>query len=134
GLCQPAGLYAVKAPVFSMAKLRAVDAILGPEMKSTGEAMGVARDLATAQYRAFLSTMDDLPADGAALCSIADGDKLEALPIRRASVERRIPCLTSLDTAGALVEALKGARRRSAWSVIALDEFATIQSGEPVRP
>src|SRR5947208_4334298 len=83
GLLPNRPLFAVKAPVFSMAKLRAVDAILGPEMKSTGEAMGVARDLATAQYRAFLSTMEDLPADGAALCSIADADKLEALPILR---------------------------------------------------
>src|SRR6202011_3176670 len=76
-------LFAVKAPVFSMAKLPAVDAVLGPEMKSTGEAMGIAADLATAQYKAFLSTMQELPPDGAALCSIADADKSEALPILR---------------------------------------------------
>src|SRR5438477_12001888 len=181
GLLPNRPLFAVKAPVFSMAKLPAVDAVLGPEMKSTGEAMGIAQDLATAQYKAFLSTMQELPPDGAALCSIADADKSEALPIlrglhglgirlyapagtaaflgepaipattvqklgeegptvvdvivrgevqlvintmsniyedpgdgrpifkdgfeiRRAAVERRIPCLTSLDTATALLE------------------------------
>ncbi|HEV2012471.1 MAG TPA: carbamoyl-phosphate synthase large subunit, partial [Candidatus Dormibacteraeota bacterium] len=84
GLQPSRPLYAVKAPVFSMAKLPAVDTVLGPEMKSTGEAMGIARDLPTAQYKAFLSIMQELPPDGAALCSIADGDKGEALPILRA--------------------------------------------------
>src|SRR5437762_1356755 len=84
GLQASRPLYAVKAPVFSMAKLPAVDAVLGPEMKSTGEAMGIAQDLPTAQYKAFLSTMQELPPDGAALCSIADADKEEALPILRA--------------------------------------------------
>ncbi|TMF99839.1 MAG: carbamoyl-phosphate synthase large subunit, partial [Chloroflexi bacterium] len=74
GLQASRPLYAVKAPVFSMAKLPAVDAVLGPEMKSTGEAMGIAQDLPTAQYKAFLSTMQELPPDGAALCSIADAD------------------------------------------------------------
>src|SRR6202035_5801874 len=44
GLRPSRSLYAVKAPVFSMAKLPAVDAVLGPEMKSTGEAMGIAQD------------------------------------------------------------------------------------------
>ncbi|HEY4845695.1 MAG TPA: carbamoyl-phosphate synthase large subunit, partial [Candidatus Dormibacteraeota bacterium] len=83
GLQPSRQLYAVKAPVFSMAKLPAVDAVLGPEMKSTGEAMGIAEDLPTAQYKAFLSTMQELPPDGAALCSIADADKAEALPILR---------------------------------------------------
>ncbi|MCA1846561.1 MAG: carbamoyl-phosphate synthase large subunit, partial [Actinobacteria bacterium] len=75
GLMPSPPLHAVKAPVFSMAKLRAVDALLGPEMKSTGEAMGVAEDLAAAQYKAFLSTIQEPPPDGAALCSIADQDK-----------------------------------------------------------
>src|SRR5437868_14333870 len=84
GLQPSRPLYAVKAPVFSMAKLPAVDAVLGPEMKSTGEAMGIAADLATAQYKALLSTMQELPPDGAARCSIADPDKPEALPIQPA--------------------------------------------------
>jgi carbamoyl-phosphate synthase large subunit len=84
GLVPHAALHAVKAPVFSMAKLPSVDAVLGPEMKSTGEAMGIAEDLPSALYKAFRSTMQELPPDGAALCSIADGDKAEAVPIMRA--------------------------------------------------
>ena len=47
-----------------MAKLPSVDAVLGPEMKSTGEAMGIAQDLPSALYKAFRSTMPELPADG----------------------------------------------------------------------
>ncbi|TMF52304.1 MAG: carbamoyl phosphate synthase large subunit, partial [Chloroflexi bacterium] len=208
GLLPNRPLFAVKAPVFSMAKLPAVDAVLGPEMKSTGEAMGIAQDLATAQYKAFLSTMQELPPDGAALCSIADADKAEALPImralhglgltlyatdgtarllresgipativqklrdghpnvvdvihagdvqlvvntvsvggrlggdgpgvplrdgyeiRRASVERRIPCLTSLDTARALVQALRAWRREHRSQVAVLGEYV----GSTVSP
>ena len=208
GLLPNRPLFAVKAPVFSMAKLPAVDAVLGPEMKSTGEAMGIAQDLATAQYKAFLSTMQELPPDGAALCSIADADKSEALPIlrglhglgltlyatdgtarllqeagipatvvqklrdghpnvvdviragdvqlvvntvsvggplggdgpgvplrdgyeiRRASVERRIPCLTSLDTARALVQALRAWRREHRSQVAVLGEYV----GSTVSP
>ncbi len=202
-------LFAVKAPVFSMAKLPAVDAVLGPEMKSTGEAMGIAEDLPTAQYKAFLSTMQELPPEGAALCSIADADKDEALPIlrglhalglklyatagtatllqrsgipatvvqklrdghpnvvdviqsgqvhlvvntvsgipvlasegqgggpvplrdgyeiRRASVERRIPCLTSLDTAAALVQALRSWRREHHSRVAVVGEYVNARA------
>jgi carbamoyl-phosphate synthase large subunit len=211
GLQPSRPLYAVKAPVFSMAKLPAVDAVLGPEMKSTGEAMGIAHDLPTAQYKAFLSTMQELPPDGAALCSIADADKAEALPIlrglhglglrlyatagtaaflgdagipavtvqklrdghpnvvdviqsgqvhlvvntvsasapvasngagaplrdgfeiRRASVERRIPCLTSLDTARALVQALRSWRREHRSSVATLGEYVGAAAPQVVR-
>src|SRR5438067_137453 len=211
GLQPNRALFAVKVPVFSMAKLPAVDAVLGPEMKSTGEAMGIAQDLPTAQYKAFLSTMQELPPDGAALCSIADADKEEALPIlralhglgirlyatagtasllresgipattvqklrdghpnvvdvirsgqvhlvvntvsssgpvanngageplrdgyeiRRASVERRIPCLTSLDTARALVQAHRAWRREHRSSVATLGEYVGAAAAEAVR-
>jgi carbamoyl-phosphate synthase large subunit len=174
-------------------------------MKSTGEAMGVAADLAAAQYKAFLSTIEAPPPDGAALCSIADTDKGDALPvlraladlglrlfategtaaflqaagisavpvaklrhgsptvvdvirsgavhlvvntvstgqdaatplrdgfeIRRAAAERRIPCLTSLDTARALVASLATARRQSSWTVAPLSEY--LRSEEPALP
>ncbi|MBJ7602824.1 MAG: carbamoyl-phosphate synthase large subunit [Candidatus Dormibacteraeota bacterium] len=180
GLVPPSPLVAVKAPVFSMSKLAAVDSYLGPEMKSTGEAMGVDRTLSAALRKAFLAAGIALKPGGRALLTIADQDKPEmfaiaaglarigmeilatpgtaaalraagfsarvvsklgdpgqnvveaiqagvelvintmtgvveqerpGLPvlrdgfeIRRAAVERRIPCLTSLDTAGALVE------------------------------
>ena len=74
-------LVAVKAPVFSMLKLTAVDSVLSPEMKSTGEVMGIDVDLGAALEKSFLATLGALPTGGGALCSIADADKPEALPV-----------------------------------------------------
>ena len=176
GLLPAKNLYAVKAPVFSMAKLLGVDAYLGPEMKSTGEVMGIDRDIQGAIAKAFRASGIDIPERGCILASIADKDKDESLDlltrlsemgyrllatsgtarflenhgvpvervnrlgegspdiidaigagqvqavintthgggalkdgfeIRRAAVEVRIPCLTSLDTARALVTSLE---------------------------
>ncbi|HAC44610.1 MAG TPA: hypothetical protein DCF65_00945, partial [Chloroflexi bacterium] len=182
GLVPPRDLVAVKAPVFSMNKLPAVDSYLGPEMKSTGEAIGIDRTLAAAMHKAFAASGVHIRPGGAVLLTIADVDKPEIFPIvsrlvqmgctlvatdgtaralqsagfsprlvakigeegptvldvitagevdlvintmsniytdsaevggpvfkdgfeiRRAAVERRIPCLTSLDTASALLE------------------------------
>ncbi|HKC83826.1 MAG TPA: carbamoyl-phosphate synthase large subunit, partial [bacterium] len=182
GLVPPRDLVAVKAPVFSMNKLPAVDSYLGPEMKSTGEAIGIDRTLAAAMRKAFAASGVHIRPGGAVLLTIADVDKPEIFPIvsrlvqmgctlvatdgtaralhsagfsprlvakigeegptvldvitagevdlvintmsniyadsgeaggpvfkdgfeiRRAAVERRIPCLTSLDTAAALLE------------------------------
>jgi carbamoyl-phosphate synthase large subunit len=182
GLLPARDLVAVKAPVFSMNKLPAVDSYLGPEMKSTGEAIGIDRTLSAAMRKAFSASGVHVRAGGAALLTIADADKPEIFPIvsrlvqmgcrlvategtaralrvagfsprvvakigeegpnvldvitsgevdlvintmsniysdagdaggpvfkdgfeiRRAAVERRIPCLTSLDTAAALLE------------------------------
>jgi carbamoyl-phosphate synthase large subunit len=182
--CWPAPpLVAVKGPVFSMAKLVGAETALGPEMKSTGEVMGVDRTYPAALRKALLAAGIEIPArDASAFVSIADRDKAEALPIlqalgaagyefyatggtaklltehglkatevnrisdddqtiielirshevqlvintitasgtrrrsgieildgfkiRRAAVEANMPCLTSLDTARALVEAL----------------------------
>ena len=81
GLVPSRPLVAVKAPVFSMVKLIAVDAALGPEMKSTGEVMGVARDYGAAVEKAFLGALGSVPLSGGALCSVADADKAEALPV-----------------------------------------------------
>ena len=182
GLIPPRDLVAVKAPVFSMNKLPAVDSYLGPEMKSTGEAIGVAGTLNEALRKAFSASGMHIERGGSALLTIADADKPElfsiasrlvqmgwslvatdgtaralrqagfsprvvakigeagptvvdvitqgqadlvvntmsniyaepgevggpvfkdGFEIRRAAVERRIPCLTSLDTANALLE------------------------------
>jgi len=182
GLVAPRDLVAVKAPVFSMNKLPAVDSYLGPEMKSTGEAIGIDRTLPAAMRKAFAASGVHVRPGAAALLTIADADKAEIFPIvsrlvqlgcslvategtaralraagfsprvvakigedgpnvldvitngevdlvintmsniytdpneaggpvfkdgfeiRRAAVERRIPCLTSLDTAAALLE------------------------------
>ena len=189
GLIPPKGLVAVKAPVFSMNKLPAVDSYLGPEMKSTGEAIGIAGTLNEALRKAFAASGMHIERGGTALLTIADVDKPELFPIasrlvqmgwslvategtaralqragfsprvvakigeegptvvdaitqgqvdlvintmsniytdpgeaggpvfkdgfeiRRAAVERRIPCLTSLDTATALLESAVAASR-----------------------
>ena len=177
GLWKRRKLVGVKAPVFSMSKLTGVDTYLGPEMKSTGEVMGIDEEFQPAVAKALMAGSLMLPARGSVLLTIADKDKAEAVPlikrlaeqgyhlyategtaamiqglglpvtgiqkrlgeghpnavdviveatvdavintisgaatairdgfeIRRAAVERRIPCYTSLDTARAAVESL----------------------------
>ena len=177
GLLPSKKLIAIKAPVFSMSKLLGVDTYLGPEMKSTGEVMGIDSTFNGALAKALLAAGLMLSTKGAILISIADRDKVEALPIikkffnagyrlyategtssmieaaglsvkmiskklseghpnvvdiirdgtvngvintitggrvplrdgfhiRRAAVEKRIPCFTSLDTARAVAEVL----------------------------
>ncbi len=74
-------LVAVKAPVFSHAKLAGVDTFLGPEMKSTGEVMGVDFEFAPALGKALQAAGLGIPATGTVIMSIADRDKKECLPI-----------------------------------------------------
>ena len=199
GLIPSRDLVAVKAPVFSMNKLPAVDTYLGPEMKSTGEAIGIASTLNEALRKAFAASGMPIARGGTALLTIADIDKPELFPIvsrlvqlgwslvategtakalrqagfsprvvakigeqsptvvdvitqgqvdlvintmsniyaepdevggpvfkdgfeiRRAAVERRIPCLTSLDTATALLESAVAASREM--EVRTIDEW-----------
>jgi carbamoyl-phosphate synthase large subunit len=198
GLVPRRDLVAVKAPVFSMNKLAKVDTYLGPEMKSTGEAIGIARTLNEAMRKAFLASGVQVERGSTALLTIADADKPELFPIvsrlvqlgcklvategtaralraagfsprvvakiseegptvvdvivrgevqlvintmsniyedpgdgnpvfkdgfeiRRAAVERRIPCLTSLDTAAALLESAVYAREHM--EVRTIDEW-----------
>ena len=198
GLIPRQDLVAVKAPVFSMNKLAKVDSYLGPEMKSTGEAIGIARTLNEALRKAFAASGMSIERGSAALLTIADVDKPELFPIvsrliqlgckivategtaralraagfsprvvakigeegptvvdvivrgevqlvintmsniyedpgdgnpvfkdgfeiRRAAVERRVPCLTSLDTAAALLESAVYAREEM--EVRTIDEW-----------
>jgi len=83
GLWPVSKLVAVKAPVFSMSKLVGVDTYLGPEMKSTGEVMGIDYTFDGALAKALLAAGLMLPEKGSILFSIADRDKPEALPIIR---------------------------------------------------
>jgi carbamoyl-phosphate synthase large subunit len=83
GLYQKQKLVGIKAPVFSMSKLLGVDTYLGPEMKSTGEVMGIDYTFDAALAKALLAAGLMLPAKGAILLSIADRDKPEASPIIR---------------------------------------------------
>jgi len=182
GLWKKSKLVGIKAPVFSMSKLTGVDNYLGPEMKSTGEVMGIDFDFPGALTKALLASGLMLASHGSVLLSIADRDKTEALPlvkrlhelgyglcategtaamiaalgmpvkmvtkklseghpnvldvirdgsvkavvntitggrlalkdgfsIRRAAVERRIPCYTSLDTLKVVLDAVSAAGR-----------------------
>jgi len=81
GLAKESEFYAVKAPVFSFAKLTTVDTFLGPEMKSTGEVMGVDKDYYNALYKAFAASGIKIPSGGNVLLSVADRDKEESIEI-----------------------------------------------------
>jgi len=83
GLWKRQNLVGIKAPVFSMSKLLGVDTYLGPEMKSTGEVMGIDYTFDAALAKALLAAGLMLLPQGAILLSIADRDKPEALPIIR---------------------------------------------------
>ena len=83
GLWPATPLVAVKAPVFSMSKLSGVDTHLGPEMKSTGEVMGVDVDYDKALSKALIAAGMAVPQQGRALLSIADQDKPSAMSLIR---------------------------------------------------
>lgn len=193
GLYPEGQVVGVKVPVFSFAKLLQVDVVLGPEMKSTGEVMGVDRKFAPALYKALLAAGYNLPGRGTVLVTLADRDKAVAVPIireltnlgfricatagtadyldklgytveqvnkvnegsphivdlirqnqihlvintltkgkaperdgfriRRAAVEHGIPCLTSLDTARAIVDALKALNSGEKVQILPLQEY-----------
>lgn len=179
GLAKEAGYIAIKMPVFSFEKLYGADISLGPEMKSTGECLGIAKTFNEALYKAFLGAGINLPKHKKMIMTVKDADKLEAVEvagrfkalgyeiyatrstakflndngvkavpvnkldkeaptiidlimgheidlvidtptqgrdksrdgflIRRTSIENGVTCLTSLDTAGALVTSLENA-------------------------
>ena len=191
---------AVKAPVFSFQKLTMVDTDLGPEMKSTGEIMGVDNNFPRALYKAMVASGYDIPlpgnprGHGALLTTLADHNKEEGAPIikgfaelgykvfategtaatlarhgveceivrkiredepnlmnllreqkvdmlintperqrtperdglkiRRAAVENGVPCLTSLDTAAALLTALQYRSQQRVVGVRSVNEYA----------
>ncbi len=79
GLAPNGGLVAVKVPVFSFGKLTRVDTCLGPEMKSTGEVMGVDWTVPCALYKGLIAAGCSVPRSGSVLVTIADRDKPEAL-------------------------------------------------------
>jgi len=201
GLYKQQPSLAVKAPVFSFQKLTEVDVSLGPEMKSTGEIMGIDRDFSRALYKAMIACGLDAPVGGKMIATIADQDKEEALPIirdfvselgyevyategtaryltsngvpaievgkisstdelnlmdlvvqnkvdllintaskdkkieqeaaviRKASVQRYIPCLTSLDTAKALLFALRSKQRGEKPDCLPVDAYLNGAAG-----
>ena len=192
GLWPRQRLVGIKAPVFSMSKLVGVDWYMGPEMKSTGEVMGIDRDFTGALTKALQAASIGLSAGMGVLLSLSDQSKADALPliqglagagcrlyategtaamitamglpvttitkrigegspdvldvindgtvgavvntlsgdssvmrdgyyIRRAAVERRIPCFTSLDTARAAMESM--VTGPGSYNVLTTDEY-----------
>ena len=83
GLAPKAAYLAIKMPVFSFEKLRGAEISLGPEMKSTGECLGIAKTFNEALYKAFLGAGVDLPKHKKMILSVKDADKLEAVDIAR---------------------------------------------------
>ncbi|WP_286152247.1 carbamoyl-phosphate synthase large subunit [Sporofaciens musculi] len=83
GLQPEADYYAVKMPVFSFEKIRGADISLGPEMKSTGECLGIAGTFDEALYKAFLGAGIRLPRHKNLILTVRDEDKEEALEIGR---------------------------------------------------
>ncbi len=75
---------AVKAPVFSFAKMQQVDISLGPEMKSTGEVMGIDYHYARALYKAITAAGMNIPTKGTVLFTVADKDKEEVQQLAKA--------------------------------------------------
>lgn len=83
GLYPEPSIIAVKVPVFSLDKLPRVEAGLGPEMKSTGEVLGIGETVTRALYKGFVAAGMNIPRDGKVLVSISDVYKEEFLPIAR---------------------------------------------------
>ena len=75
-------VYAIKAPVFSFEKLHDVDVSLGPEMKSTGEVLGLSTSYAQAMYKAILASGFKFPKKGeGVLMTVRDSDKRDLIPL-----------------------------------------------------
>jgi len=93
---------AVKAPVFPFQKLPGVDTILGPEMKSTGEVMGIDTTLGRAYYKAMLAAGNPLPTEGVVYITVRDEDKEAILPVARKLVELGLSVYATKGTASYL--------------------------------
>ena len=83
GLQPEAEYFAIKMPVFSFEKIRGAEISLGPEMKSTGECLGISKDYNEALYKAFLGAGVNLPKTKKMILTVKDADKMDAVEIGR---------------------------------------------------
>lgn len=111
GLQPAADYYAIKMPVFSFEKIRGAEISLGPEMKSTGECLGIAPDFNEALYKAFLGAGICLPKHKQIIITVKDSDKAEAVEIGRRFEALGYTIYGTRSTAAALNEAGVKARR-----------------------
>lgn len=105
GLQKEAGYVAVKMPVFSFEKIRGAEISLGPEMKSTGECLGIAKTFNEALYKAFLGAGIDLPRHRRMILTVKDADKGEAIEIGRRFASLGYTIYATRSTAKALNDA-----------------------------
>ena len=94
--------FAVKSPVFPFNKFRGVDTILGPEMRSTGEVMGVARSFGEAFAKAQLAAGQGLPRSGTIFISVNDREKRHVLPLARELAALGFKLIATRGTAAAI--------------------------------
>ena len=111
GLQPEAGYVAIKMPVFSFEKIRGAEISLGPEMKSTGECLGIAKTFNEALYKAFLGAGVDLPRHKQMIITVKDADKGEAIEIARRFEKLGYIIYATRSTAAALREAGVKARQ-----------------------
>ena len=104
GLYSAPEIVGVKAPVFSMSKLTGVDTYLGPEMKSTGEVMGIDHDFESAISKALIAANLRLPEKGSILLSISDEDKGQSVQLINNLVEAGYDLFATEGTAALISE------------------------------
>ena len=97
--------YYVKSPVFPWNKFPGVDTVLGPEMKSTGEVMGVADNFGEAFAKAQLAAGQKLPTQGAIFISVTDHDKRHVAQVARKFVDMGFKLVATAGTADVIEEA-----------------------------
>lgn len=113
-------LFAIKAPVFSFQKLGRVEPSLGPEMKSTGEILGIDNTFEGALYKALVASGINFKGDGFVLLTVKEDDKAEALEIARV-----------LHASGRAIAATPGTAQVLREAGIPCEEAAKIQHGSP---
>ena len=104
GLYKKPDYVAVKVPVFSFAKLSGLDTQLGPEMKSTGEVLGIGKNLTEAVYKGFVAAGYAMKKDGGVFISVKDADKPEISEIGRQFMELGYEIYATDGTAEVLME------------------------------
>ena len=105
GLQKEAAYVAIKMPVFSFEKIRGAEISLGPEMKSTGECLGIAKTFNEALYKAFLGAGIDLPRHKRMIITVKDADKGEAIEIGKRFEKLGYTIYATRSTAKALNDA-----------------------------
>jgi carbamoyl-phosphate synthase large subunit len=97
--------YSVKEAVFPFIKFPTVDPVLGPEMRSTGEVMGVGRTFGEALFKSQLAAGSRLPATGTVLLTVKDSDKEVAIEVAQKLHELGYPIVATKGTAAAIASA-----------------------------